>query len=256
MKKILLIIFVSLLVSVNAYASSFAINENDKFECSWSEGNFLITILKKYNDNYFAIQKKIDDINRVTFGSFNGEYLEFLWFINKDFLNSELFTKENDKYLKFVLVVKLTKEQIINLESKKSKFDNKQFDKIQTLDLSEDEFKNEIEVHNFKLSIMDDIVGSDENMKKQGVTSGQVNCIKDKTAKSDLSDPAKTPLEGKVATKKYLRDSVIDKEKDMPPDVQQYLQYSACLKKIEKEQVPIELRAEEEEKCLNVHYPK
>ena len=63
-------------------------------------------------------------------------------------------------------------------------------------------------------------------------------------------------MKGVVATKKYLRDKVTDKEKDMPPDVQQYLQYRACLKKIIKEQVPIELRAEEEEKCLNVHYPK
>ncbi len=166
MKKLFLCIFLGLLLSVNTYADSFTINENDKFECSWSEGNFLITILKKYNNNYFAIQKKIDDINRVTFGSFNGEYLEFLWFINKDFLNSEMFMKENDKYLKLSLVVKPTKEQTINLESKKSKFDNKQFDKIQTLDLSEDELKNEIEVHKFKLSILHDIVGSDENMIK------------------------------------------------------------------------------------------
>ena len=62
MKKLFsMILVICSLLGGNAYASSFAINENDKFECSWSEGNFLITILNKYNDNYFAIQKKIKD---------------------------------------------------------------------------------------------------------------------------------------------------------------------------------------------------
>ena len=96
-------------------------------------------------------------------------------------------------------------------------------------------------------------------MKKQGVTSGQVNCRKDKTAKSDLSDPAKTPLEGKVATQKYLRDKVMNKEKDMPPDVQRYLQYNACLKKIEalknEGNEGFKEFKEEKKKCLYLHYP-
>ena len=58
-KKLLGIIVQGLLLSGNAYANSFTINENDKFGCSSSGGSYLITILKKYDDNYFAIQKKL-----------------------------------------------------------------------------------------------------------------------------------------------------------------------------------------------------
>ena len=216
------------MLSVNAYGNSFIINENDKFECSWSEGNYLIKILKKYDDKYIVIQKKLNDKYYVHFGSLNGKYLEFLWSIKKDFLTSEMIIKKNDKYLNLVFVVKPTIEQARNFESKKSKFDNKKFDKIQILDLSEDELKNEIDVHNSKLSIFNEIFSSKENIK-QFVNTSEINCRKDRSSKE---------------------------EEGVPPDVQQYLQYKACLRKIKKDQVPIELRAEEEKKCLNLHYPK
>ena len=178
MKKLFLSILVLCsLLGGNAYANSFTINENDKFGCSSSGGSYLITILKKYDDNYFVIQKKLRG-KYVNFASFSSSSLEFLWFDEKGFLTAETLMQENDKYSNFMFLVNPTKEQKPSFGSKKSKFNNKRIGEIQTLDLSEDELKNEIEVHNFKLSIIGEILASEENIEKQGVDTVTVYCRK------------------------------------------------------------------------------
>ena len=81
MKRFLVILFISLFYFNIAIpnASSFTLNENDRFGCTAEAGSYVITLKKKFSDNYFAIENKIRGRKDLGFARFTGDSLESFW---------------------------------------------------------------------------------------------------------------------------------------------------------------------------------
>lgn len=156
-------------------ANSFTLNENDRFGCRASGGGYVLTIKKKYSDNYFVLENKIRGRKDLMFASFGGDSLEFITIDEKKNLTTHLFTLEDDKYIDFWFLVSLTKEEIKSLDKYKSYFD---YPRKNPPKFSEEQLQNEIEVHNHRVSIIGDIMNSKEKLEKQGLATHTTYCRK------------------------------------------------------------------------------
>ena len=156
-------------------ANSFTLNENDRFGCTASGGGYLLTIKKKYSDNYFVIENKIRGRKDLMFARFTGTSLESFIIDETKTLNTHLFTPEDDKYTDWWFLVSLTKEEIKSLDQYKSFFD---YPRKNPPKFSEKQLQNEIEVHDHRVSIIGNIMNSKEKLEKQGLATLTTYCRK------------------------------------------------------------------------------
>ena len=180
MRKFLVISFLSLFYFNIAIpnANSFTLNENDRFGCTAEAGSYVITIKKKFSDNYFAIENKIRGRKDLGFARLTGDSLESFWIDDQtNDLKVHLLTPEDDKYTDWWFVVSLTKEEIESLAQYNSFFyvgKGRNYLPIFT----EEQLQNEIDIHNQRVSIIGEIMNSEEKLQKQGLITVTSYCRK------------------------------------------------------------------------------
>lgn len=181
MKKILAISFLSLLYFNIAIpnANSLALNVDDRFGCRATGSTYILKILNKYSENYFLLEYKIRGYPQVGFAVLSDTSLESFFVDETNVLKVHMFNRDGDKYSDFIFMVDPTPAEITSLKFHVSKFGiDKRYYPKQIL--TEDELQNEIKVHNQRLSIVTDIMGSEEKLKNQGLDAITSTCRKRK----------------------------------------------------------------------------
>tara|TARA_B100000787_G_scaffold21568_1_gene14610 strand:- start:77 stop:1153 length:1077 start_codon:yes stop_codon:yes gene_type:complete len=166
--------------------SSLNLNENDKFACRKDGVSSIIKILEKYEDNYVILYTKFRGNKFLSFGRFTDESLEFFSLEGaiqkgdkgKEFLTINMLTPPVDEKLSYWLfTVSLTDEERNELKKYGTKFD-RVITKIPRFNLTNEELKKEIELHDQKLAIIGNIINSEEKVQNQGMTSVTLICKK------------------------------------------------------------------------------
>ena len=179
MKRFLVISFFSLLCFNIAIsnANSSTLNIDDRFGCRATGSTYILKILNKYSENYFLLEYKIRGTPRVGFAVLSDTSLESFWVDETNVLKVHMFNRDGDKYSDFIFLAEPTPAEVASLKFHVSKF-SKLYNTKQML--TEDELQNEIKVHNHRLSIVTDIMGSEEKLKNQGLDAITSTCRKRK----------------------------------------------------------------------------
>lgn len=178
MKKLLITLLFSLLYSSIAIsnANSLTLNVNDKFGCTATGGSYVLKILKKYSDNYFLLEYKRGS-PQVAFAVLGDNSLESFWVDETNTLKVHMFMPEGDKYSDFMFLVDPTPAEVASLKFHVSKFGiDKRYYPKQIL--TDEELQNEIKVHNQRLSIVSNIMNSEEKLQNQGLITVNSFCRK------------------------------------------------------------------------------
>lgn len=181
MKRFLVISFFSFLcfnITISN-ANSLELNVDDRFGCRATGGSYyVLKILKKYSDNYFLLEYKRGS-PQVAFAVLGDTSLESFWVDETNTLKVHMFTLDGDKYSDWMFLVQPTPAEIASLKFHVSKFGiDKRYYPKQIL--TEGELQNEIKVHNHRLSIVSNVMGSEEKLKNQGLITVDSTCRKRK----------------------------------------------------------------------------